>query len=80
MSIPLHGLTGQRFENKGTGRVYTVGYGHVVVEKALDAAENYYLLYYSPKNRILDGDFRNINVKIKQGKYRITHRLGYFAD
>ncbi len=49
-------------------------------EKALNAAENYYLLYYSPKNRILNGDFRNINVQIKQGNYRITHRLGYFAN
>jgi VWFA-related protein len=52
----------------------------VSFEKALDAAENYYLLYYSPKNRILNGDFRNITVQVKQGKYRITHRLGYFAD
>lgn len=49
-------------------------------ERALTAAENYYLLYYSPKNRILDGKFRDIRVRVKTGKYRITHRLGYFAD
>ena len=49
-------------------------------QDALAAAENYYLVYYSPKNRLLDGQFRNIQVRVKTGSFRIVHRLGYFAD
>jgi len=49
-------------------------------QDALTAAENYYLVYYSPKNRSLDGKFRTIRVRVKTGSYRIVHRVGYFAD
>jgi VWFA-related protein len=49
-------------------------------KKAAAAAENYYLIYYSPENYINDGIFRKIEVKIKNKNYRIIHRAGYFAD
>ncbi len=49
-------------------------------QKAADASENYYLLYYSPKNYKKDGKFREIKVKVKSRNYRITHRAGYFAN
>ncbi len=51
-----------------------------LVKSAVEASENYYLLYYTPQNYSRDGDFRNIEVKIKEGKYRVVHRLGYYAD
>jgi len=44
------------------------------------ASENYYLLYYTPKNYKADGKFRNIKVKVKGKDYRVTHRAGYIAD
>lgn len=49
-------------------------------KKAVDASENYYLLYYSPKNYKADGKFRRIEVKVKGKNYRVTHRAGYFAN
>jgi VWFA-related protein len=49
-------------------------------KKAVKASENYYLLYYSPKNYKADGKFKNIKVKIKGKNYRVTHRAGYLAD
>jgi len=49
-------------------------------QKALEASENYYLLYYSPKNYEIDGKFKNIKVRVKNKNYRITHRAGYFAN
>jgi VWFA-related protein len=49
-------------------------------KKALNASENYYLLYYSPESYKKDGSFRQIKVKVKNGDYRIAHRAGYFAD
>jgi hypothetical protein len=48
--------------------------------KAAAAVENYYLIYYSPKNYIQDGKFRKIEVKVKNRKYRVTHRAGYFTE
>lgn len=49
-------------------------------EKAVEATENYYLLYYTPKNYVADGKFKKIEVKLKGKKYRVTHRAGYIAD
>lgn len=49
-------------------------------EKASDSVENYYLLFYSPKNYQADGKFKKIEVKVKGKNYRITHRSGYIAD
>ena len=49
-------------------------------KKAAVASENYYLLYYSPKNYVSDGKFREILVKVKGQRYKITHRAGYIAD
>ncbi len=52
----------------------------VSFKKAVEASENYYLLYYSPKNYELNGKFKTIKVKLKNMKYRITHRAGYIAN
>jgi len=49
-------------------------------QRASDAVDSYYLLYYSPKNYISDGKFKTITVKVKGGNYRVTHRAGYIAD
>lgn len=47
---------------------------------AVEASENYYLLYYSPYNYAADGKFKTINIKVKNKNYRIFHRAGYFAN
>ncbi len=49
-------------------------------KKALEAAENYYLLYYSPENYRKDGKFREIKVRVKNKDYKVAHRLGYLAS
>jgi len=48
-------------------------------QKAVEASENYYLIYYSPKDYKANGKYREIKVKVKGKDYRITHRAGYFA-
>jgi hypothetical protein len=50
------------------------------LRKATEAAENYYLLYYQPKDYKPDKKFKNIIIKVKGNRYRISHRLGYFAN
>ncbi len=49
-------------------------------QRAAISSENYYLLYYTPKNYQADGKFKNIKVKVKDKNYRVTHRAGYIAD
>ncbi len=49
-------------------------------QKAVNASENYYLLYYSPSSYIKDGKFKSIQVKVRGKNYRVTHRAGYFAN
>jgi hypothetical protein len=49
-------------------------------QQALDASENYYLLYYRPKDYVVDGKFKEIKVGIKGKKYRVLHRAGYFSN
>ena len=48
--------------------------------KAVEASENYYLIYYAPINYKRDGKFKNIKVKVKNKNYRISQRAGYFAN
>ena len=49
-------------------------------KKSVEASENYYLLYYSPKNYVASGKFMEITIKVKGQRYTITHRAGYIAD
>jgi len=49
-------------------------------KRALDASENYYLLYYSPKEYQVDGKFKEIRVRVINKNYRVVHRAGYFAN
>jgi ribosome-associated translation inhibitor RaiA len=51
-----------------------------VFQKAVAASDNYYLLYYSPRNYKSDGQFKSIEVKVKGRSYRTLHRAGYLAD
>jgi len=50
------------------------------MKSAVEASENYYLLYYSPRPYVKDGKFREISVRVKNKDYRVVHRLGYYAD
>jgi len=49
-----------------------------MMTKASEASENYYLLYYTPKDKTAGNRFREITVKVKGGGFRISHRAGYY--
>ncbi len=53
---------------------------NAAMRSAIDASENYYLLYYTPKDYQSDGRFHSVRVKLKRGNFRVSHRLGYIAD
>ncbi len=47
---------------------------------AIDDGSHYYTLIYTPTNKNLDGQYRRIEVKTSQGKYKLAYRRGYNAD
>ncbi|MBN1270771.1 MAG: hypothetical protein JXB26_00740 [Candidatus Aminicenantes bacterium] len=49
-------------------------------QKAVNASENYYLLYYTPEFYSASGKFHTIEVKVKLEGLRVTHRAGYFSN
>jgi len=51
-----------------------------LMRKAVEASENYYLLYYSPNEYKADGKFRKIEIRIKRAGHQVSHRAGYFAN
>jgi VWFA-related protein len=52
-----------------------------IFHDALQAAENYYLLYYTPRKiEETERAFRTIEVKVKKGDYRVLHRSGYYIN
>lgn len=51
-----------------------------LMRKAVEASENYYLLYYSPKEYTSDGKFKEIKVRVKRSGHQVSHRAGYFAN
>jgi VWFA-related protein len=62
------------------GLVVSSGNPANAFKQALDASENYYLLYYRPKNYVVDGKFKEIEVRVKDKKYKVIHRAGYFSN
>jgi hypothetical protein len=62
------------------GTTYVTVNPTATFKRAVEESENYYLLYYSPRNYKADGKFKNIKVKVKNRKYRISYRSGYIAD
>jgi hypothetical protein len=49
-------------------------------KRAVDASENYYLLYYSPSQYEKDGRFKKIKVSVRDKNFKVLHRMGYFSD
>ena len=47
---------------------------------AVDASENYYLIYYKPQDYKADGKFHEVKIKVKTGNFAVLHRAGYFAN
>ena len=47
--------------------------------RAVEASDNYYLIYYKPVDYKADGKFHELKVSVKGGGYRVMHRAGYIA-
>jgi VWFA-related protein len=51
-----------------------------IIGKVMGSSEDFYTLSYTPTNSMMDGGFRNIEVKVGDGnQYRLSYRRGYVA-
>jgi len=61
------------------GIVDSSGNAAAAFARAVNASENYYLIYYKPKKYAADGSFHELKVKVTTGSYQVAHRAGYWA-
>jgi hypothetical protein len=47
---------------------------------AIDDGAHFYTLVYTPANKTMDGGYRHIEVRVKEGGYDLAYRRGYFVD
>ena len=50
-----------------------------IIGKVVSSSADFYTLSYTPENKNMNGAFRNIAVKLGEGKYKLSYRRGYFA-
>jgi VWFA-related protein len=51
-----------------------------VLNRVINNGTRYYTLTYTPTNTNMNGKFRRIEVKLRDSKYKLAYRRGYFAD
>jgi hypothetical protein len=49
------------------------------IAHAIDNGSHFYTLSYSPRDQKMDGQFRSIEVRIPEVKYKLGYRKGYYA-
>jgi VWFA-related protein len=50
------------------------------VARAIQNSSHYYTLVYTPPSTQMDGKFHRIQVKLTEGKAKLSYRRGYYAD
>lgn len=66
-------------ETGGHAYLNTNGLKEAVASAVANGA-SYYTVGYSPAGKPFDGDFRNIQVRVDSGNYKLAYRNGYYAD
>ncbi len=41
---------------------------------------HYYTISYTPSDKRMDGSYRRIEIKLRDGKYKLSYRRGYFTE
>jgi hypothetical protein len=64
----------------GGEAVYTTNDISTALARDIQNGAHYFTLAYTPSNEKMDGKYRRIEVKLPQGKYRLSYGRGYYAD
>jgi hypothetical protein len=49
-------------------------------KNTLRAADEYYLLYFTPTPEAAGGAFHPLSIKVKGKNYKVVHRMGYIGS
>jgi hypothetical protein len=52
----------------------------IAFQSGTDKADHFYILYYTPKDYVKDGKFKNIEVRVKEKPYKLSYRKGYYSN
>jgi hypothetical protein len=50
------------------------------MQRAIHDGANYYTIAYAPTSKKMDGSYRQIDVRLTSGRYKLAYRRGYNAD
>ena len=64
----------------GGEALYTSNNLSQAMARAIQNGSHYYALVYTPPSTQMDGKFHRIEVKLTQGKAKLSYRRGYYAD
>jgi VWFA-related protein len=53
---------------------------NAAMQHAIADGSHYYTIVYSPTNRMMDGSYRRIEIKVPESKVKLSYRRGYNAD
>jgi len=62
------------------GAVYSTQNPFLSFKESTDQAKQYYILYYTPEKAQNQGEFTNIEVKVKSKDCKLAYRTGYFSE
>jgi len=64
----------------GGKAVYNTNDLDSAISRSVADGAHYYSIVYTPANKKMDGKYRAIDVKIPDGRYKLSYRRGYNAD
>lgn len=69
----------QLAHDTGGKAIYNTNDLSSATQRAVADGTQYYTLAYTPTNKSVDGQYRRIEIKLKEGHYRLAYRQGYNA-
>lgn len=75
-----HAIMETLAEDTGGEAFYNTNGLNDALTRVINNGTRYYSLTYTPTDKNMDGKFRHIHVKLRDGKYKLAYRRGYFAD
>jgi VWFA-related protein len=75
----VHGAMQEMADRTGGRAFYNTNDIDGAVRNSIDDGSTYYTLAYYPDNKIWNGKFRKIHIKVKRPGVKLRYRLGYYA-
>jgi VWFA-related protein len=78
--IANHDTLDEIAKDSGGEAFYNTNGLNDALARVLRNGARYYTLSYTPTDKRMDGSFRHIEIKLRDGKYKLSYRRGYFTE